>query len=262
MKILIIGKDGLLGHDLACLVKESGYSVIGTDRNELDITNKDEVARFFQKHDPDVIINCAVISPKACEKNFDLAFAVNVQGVFFFHKGRSKLIQFSSPAVFDNLTSLKNIQYICNVEYGYREGDAVDARSVYGKTKVAMEEFLRGSDCLILRTSWIYTKKLPFGLANIEEFPLNEIGRPTYSRDIWNIIKIGISEKLAGIYHVCGPEIMSRYEQARIFNNKDVKQSYLEQDNIRPLSILKIQPFLKKYEIELTKWPEAVKTNN
>lgn len=216
MQILITGKDGLLGSELMRLAKEDGHSVIGNDKEDLDVSSKEQVADFFKSHNPEIIINCATISPKDCEKDPQLAFAVNVQGVenLLFNKAESKLIQFSSPAVFDNLPPLENIQYRDDTEYGYKETDIVNAKSVYGKTKIAMEKPLSKTDNLILRISWIYTESRPFGLADTTHFPVNEIGRPTYIEDIWKFISLGIKENLSGIYHICGPEVMSRYEHS------------------------------------------------
>lgn len=260
MELLIIGNKGLLGSDLEKMAKNSGHVVIGVDRDSLDITDEKQVADFFRNHSPEVIINCAVISPGECEQDHELAFAVNVQGVknIVFNKGKSKLIQFSSPAVFDNLPPIKNVQQGLSFVHGYKEDDVVSAKSVYGKTKIASEELLKNTNSMILRVSWVYTSCRPFGLADASCFPVNEIGRPTYSGDIWRLMEIGIFEKLVGIYHVCGPEIMSRYEQVRL-SGKHIEQTYLDHDNVRPLSISKIQPFIEKYKIKLTKWPKAVK---
>jgi len=260
MEILIIGSKGILGSELLRFAEKSGYTVIGTDKEDLDISNKELVANFFKKSNPEIIINCSVISPKECELYPDLAFAVNVQGVenLLSNKGKAKLIQFSSPAVFDNLPPLKNIQYGYDMEYGWKETDSVNAKSIYGKTKIESERIIIGTDNLILRTSWIYTKDRPFGLADTIQFPINEIGRPTYSKDIWKFILICLKENLKGTYHICGPEIMSRFEQAKRLEIIP-KISHLEQDNIRPISISKIQPLLNKHKIKLTKWGKAFK---
>ena len=50
--------------------------VFNTDKNELDITQTDEVLRFGEINRPNIIINCAAITDTAlCEQEPELAFA-------------------------------------------------------------------------------------------------------------------------------------------------------------------------------------------
>ncbi|MDE6341276.1 MAG: sugar nucleotide-binding protein, partial [Muribaculaceae bacterium] len=59
MNILVTGANGQLG---TCLRKAAGKSqnnYIFTDVAELDITDKEAVARFVRDHDVKVIVNCA-----------------------------------------------------------------------------------------------------------------------------------------------------------------------------------------------------------
>lgn len=250
-----MGSKGLLGAELARLGGRDGHKIFAFDKDGLDITDEAAIEEFFKTHSPKVVINCAVVSPKACEENPGRAYQVNVEGVknLLKHKSSALLIQFSSPAVFDGNLPLQNIQYSDSPEVGYKENDQVNAISVYGKTKAEMEKLLNGTDNLILRTSWVYSKTKPFGLADAPPFPLNEIGRPTYTEDIWKCINVLWLEKLTGLFHVCGPEVMSRHEQAmRLFGN--VEPYSLPKDNIRPLSIGKIYPYLVKNSVSLTKW--------
>ena len=81
MQILITGKNGLLGSELMRLAKADGLDVIGTDKEDLDVSSKEQVANFFKSHNPEIIINCAAVSPKECEKDPQLAFAVKLTSV-------------------------------------------------------------------------------------------------------------------------------------------------------------------------------------
>ena len=109
MKILITGSNGLLGSELSRLAKKEGHKVFTTDISELDVTDERRVKEIVQNFNPDIIVNCAVISPTECEKNPKLAEEVNVFGVknLLKYKGDAKLIHFSSPAVFDGLPPLE-----------------------------------------------------------------------------------------------------------------------------------------------------------
>ena len=58
--ILITGANGQLGNELKVVSKNFyGYQFIFTDKDTLDITNKEEITDFISKSKPDWIINCA-----------------------------------------------------------------------------------------------------------------------------------------------------------------------------------------------------------
>lgn len=254
MRILVTGAKGLLGSELVRLAKIDGHKVLATDIKELNIVSSDEVKNVTTKFNPNVIINCVVISTEKCEDNSHQAYQVNVIGVknLFNHKQKAKLIHFSSPAIFNNYSPLENVQIGVNHETGYEENHKPNTKSIYGKTKSESERILADSDSLVIRTSWLYTKDNPIRMTN--HYASNEINRPTLCEDIWKFIVIALNEDLKGVYNVCGPEIISRYEQARsIYGNKILGKN-LRNANIRPLSISKIQPILKKHNIALTSW--------
>ncbi len=258
MKILITGANGLLGSELVRLAKIDGYEVLATDIKELNIASSEEVKNIITKFNPDLIINCAVVSPEKCEENHHLAHQVNVVGVknLFNHKKKAKLIHFSSPAIFDNYSPLENVHFGMDHEIGYRENHKANAKSVYGKTKLESEKILTDSDSLVIRTSWLYTRDNQ--LKKINYYASNEINRPTLCEDIWKFIVIALNEDLKGLYNVCGPDIISRYEQARSIYGNKVLGKNLRNANVRPLSISKIQPLLKKHDITLTSWKDFI----
>ncbi len=258
MKILITGARGLLGNELARLAKIDGHKILATDIKELNIVSSEEVKKVITEFNPDVIINCAVVSPKKCEENPHLAHQVNVIGVknLFNHKQKAKLIHFSSPAIFDNYSPLESVHFGINHEIGYRENHKPNTKSVYGRTKSESERILTNSDSLVIRTSWLYTRDNP--LPKINYFASNEINRPTLCDDIWKFIVIALNEGLKGVHNVCGPEIISRYEQARSIYGNRVLGKNLRNVNIRPLSISKIQPMLKRHVMALTSWKDFI----
>lgn len=249
MKILITGAKGLLGNVLSRLAKKE-HTVLTTDISELDITDERQVKEVIQNFNPDVIINCAVISPTECEKNPKLAEQVNIFGVrnLLNHKGNAKLIHFSSPAVFDGLPPLDKGQE-------YKEEDLPKPRSVYGRTKFESEKLLEGTDCLVIRTSWLYSDS-----RTLEKKPYatNEIARPTYCGDIWEFIIVALKKDLQGLFHVCGPEIMSRFEQTKSLFGETGKED-LVISSIRPLSTIKSSKYFEKYGIKQTSWREFLK---
>jgi len=256
MKVLITGANGLLGEALSAYAKVEGHQVLDTDVLELDITDKDKVRKTIQHFNPDIILNCAVIDPINSEKNQELAKKVNTSGVknLMRSKGKAKLIHFSSPAVFDGLPPLENVQLNLNFCHGYTENDMPKPKSVYGITKLESEILLEDTDSLVIRTSWLYSENR---LLERKPYANNEIARPTYCGDVWKFILIALKEDLQGLFHVCGPDVMSRYEQARLLFGK-VEKKDLPVPNVRPLSTEKIFEYFKKHDQSLVSWIEFI----
>ncbi len=76
-KILVTGANGQLGQSIRSLTKaDPSFEFIFTDRAELDITDRNAVLTFFNKHKPDYCINCAAytqvdLAEKEPEKCFE-----------------------------------------------------------------------------------------------------------------------------------------------------------------------------------------------
>ena len=58
-KILVTGAKGMLGRDLCPMLEDSGFEVIETDINNLDITDEMQVMRVISSEKPDYVIHCA-----------------------------------------------------------------------------------------------------------------------------------------------------------------------------------------------------------
>ena len=59
MKCFVTGANGQLGSDLICQLKSRGYDVLGTDVQEMDITDSSQVERVMGSYEPDVVFHCA-----------------------------------------------------------------------------------------------------------------------------------------------------------------------------------------------------------
>ena len=57
-KILLIGKTGQVGRDLAPLLAQLG-DLASLDRQQLDLANPDEIRRVIRAASPDLIVNAA-----------------------------------------------------------------------------------------------------------------------------------------------------------------------------------------------------------
>lgn len=148
--LLLTGVNGQVGHALQNLL--DGYQVVAVSREQLDLSNADQIRQVVRTSRPALIINpAAYTAVDKAESEPALAFAVNAQAPQVLAEEAARLgaglIHFSTDYVYDG-----------NKHSVYLESDPVNPVSVYGKSKLAGEEAIRsvGLPHLILRTSWVY----------------------------------------------------------------------------------------------------------
>ena len=230
MKILITGANGLLGHELASVLKD--HSLILLSHSQLDISNSDSVNKEIDSHSPDIIINSAAYTQvDLCESNYDLAFSSNATGpknlAIKCKQLNIPLIHISTDYVFEG-NQEKNSPL--------EETDKLGPKTVYGKTKLEGEKLVM-ENCdkyFILRTAWLYGEGKNFvktmiclSKKNKELKVVNDqVGCPTYAKDLAKAIKEIIDKKSEkyGIYHVTNKGEVSWYEFAKkIFEIKKIE---------------------------------------
>jgi dTDP-4-dehydrorhamnose reductase len=224
-KVLVTGANGQLGSELRKLSLNAKQSFVFTDINELDITDIQSCAVFFDKVRPDFVINCAAYTAvDKAESDKELVWKVNVDAVknlvISSDLHNSYLFQISTDYVFNGQSYVP-----------YKEWDLVDPRSEYGKSKAAAElEALRHTKTMVIRTSWLYSS---FGnnfvktmiKSGKEQDLLNvvfdQIGTPTYAGDLAATIlkiidKVDSGEKkfTGGIFHYSNEGVCSWYDFA------------------------------------------------
>ena len=109
LKVWIAGSAGQIGTAINEVLDPMEVEVFNTDKEELDITETDEVLHFGEINRPNVIINCAAVTETAlCEENPELAFRVNALGArnlsIVAQKIGAKFVQLSTDDVFDGLS--------------------------------------------------------------------------------------------------------------------------------------------------------------
>ena len=152
MKILLLGKNGQVGWELQRSLAPLG-EVIALDRhNGGDLSDLSALAETVRRIAPDVIVNAAAhTAVDKAESEAELAMTLNAYAPQVLAQQAKKLnaclIHYSTDYVFDG-----------SGDTAWREDDAVAPLNVYGKSKLAGEQFIQQSGCrhLIFRTSWVY----------------------------------------------------------------------------------------------------------
>jgi len=148
MKIVVTGAGGQLGHDLLRAFDEPRYEVVACDHGRLDVANRDAVMQAITTTRPDAVVHAAAWTDvDGCETDPDRAFAVNALGTRHVAEATrligARVCFVSTDYVFDGTATTP-----------YREWDATNPLSMYGRSKLGGEREL-GPDDAIVRTSWV-----------------------------------------------------------------------------------------------------------
>jgi len=152
----------------------------------------------------------------------------------------------------------------------YSENDATNPLSVYGRTKLEGEQSILAAhpSALVLRTTtvygpdqqgknYLYTLSRVLKAGNIMKAPTDQLATPTYNADLAAAAIALVQRRQSGIFHVAGPDFLSRYDFALAACKilalpsttlQPVTTPELQQAAARPLlgglAIAKLQAFL------------------
>ena len=243
MRILVTGKNGQLGKSIHKLVTntEQTDDFVFVGREELDLSNENNITRYFENNVFDTIINCAAYTAvdKAEEEEEEvLANKINhlaaAQLSQIAKNQQAKLIHISTDYVFDGES-----------DKPYIETDETNPINIYGRTKLAGEKALQEimpTDAVIIRASWVYSEfgnnfvktMLRLGKQRDKLSVVgDQIGSPTYATDLAEAI-LAIAnnkdyqnkESPTKIYHYSNKGKISWYEFANeIFELTDIQCS-------------------------------------
>lgn len=220
MRIIVTGAKGQLGSDCVRELKKRGYKdIIAIDIDELDLTNEKAVESFVLNNKPDVIMhNAAWTSVDNAEKYPEVVKKINVDAVKYLaeasEKANAKIVYISTDYVFPG-----------NGDKFYEVDDATKPLNVYGRTKLDGEKAV--SICkksFIVRTSWVFgvngnnfvKTMLRLGKTNSELTVVNDqIGSPTYTRDLSKLLCDMIETDKYGVYHATNEGVCSWTEFAK-----------------------------------------------
>ncbi len=229
MKFLITGYNGQLGYDIVRELKKRGLTdYLAVDKEEMDITNKEEVDKVIGEYKPDVIFHCAAwTAVDKAEVMEELCYDVNVTGTKNVVDASidvgAKILYMSTDYVFDG-----------KKEGLYVEDDPVNPMSVYGKTKYEGEvEVRRNPKHYITRISWVFgingnnfIKTMLKLSENHDSLNVvsDQVGTPTYTVDLSRLlVDMALTDKY-GTYHSTNEEYCSWAEFASyIFESNGIK---------------------------------------
>jgi len=175
-------------------------------KNELDITDFVAVAKILEAKQPDFVMNAAAFTKvDAAETERILAKKVNDDAVGnlakICKKIGAKLIHFSTDYVFDG-----------KGKTGFSEDTKPNPINFYGKTKLAGEREILASGCdfAIIRTSWLFGDGENFVRTMLRlardrteiKVVADQIGCPTFTKDLAEAVKKILIENRSGIFHL------------------------------------------------------------
>lgn len=225
MKILVTGVMGQLGHDVTEELEKHNIEYIGCDREEFDLTDKSATEKFILENKPDGVIHCAAYTAvDKAEDEEELCRKINAEGSLYIaeacEKLGAKMIYVSTDYVFGG-----------DGEEPYEPEDEKNPQNVYGRTKLEGEKnaLENCSKVFIVRTSWVYgingnnfVKTMRRLAETRDELSVvaDQIGSPTYTRDLAKLLVEMIKTEKYGTYHATNEGFMSWAEFAESIMKK------------------------------------------
>ena len=229
MRVLVTGVNGQLGHDCAQESLSRGFDVVGSDigktsnvfsgivnynYRQIDITDRKAVLDCVIDLHPDAIIHCAAwtaVDAAEEEENRERVYSINVEGTRFIAEAAkeidAKLLYLSTDYVFDGAG-----------DSPWKPDDkSHNAVNFYGQSKLDGEQGIISSleKFFILRTSWVFGLngknfiKTIFDVGRTRKSVRvvdDQIGTPTYTRDLARLLVDMVETEKYGFYHATNSE--------------------------------------------------------
>ena len=247
MTILVTGANGQLGNEMRIVTKGSKDKYIFTDVCEehpesidmlhklagedidtstvkLDITNLEAIRQMVKENDVKVIVNCAAwtnVDAAEDPEKYERVELLNAKApenlAVAMKEVNGLLVHISTDYVFGG----DPYNTPC------KEDQKGTPTGVYGLTKLHGEQAIErvGCDYVIIRTAWLYSefgKNFVKTMLNLTatkpqlKVVFDQVGTPTYARDLAEIIYKMVDERTAyknvGTYHFSNEGVCSWYD--------------------------------------------------
>ena len=225
MKVLVTGYAGQLGYEVVRLLESRGVPCRGVDMADFNLTDAAAVLDYVQNYAPDVIVHCAAYTNvDKAETEPEICAAVNGMGTLYMVRAAlsvgAKMVYISTDYVFSGTG-----------DQPFDIDDPYGPKNVYGVSKVQGEDAVRSlmTRYFILRTSWVFGKNgknfvrtmLRLGAEKKElRVVSDQIGSPTYAKDLARVICDMIPTEKYGIYHVRNEGFISWADFAKMIMEK------------------------------------------
>lgn len=217
--ILVTGSTGQLGSDVVKELLKRGYSTLSPNRSELNLCSEDNIRNYILNSNCEAIVHCAAYTQvDKAEDEKDLCIKINATATKHIAKCAKILdipmIYISTDYVFDGTKDGK-----------YTENDETNPINIYGESKLAGEKYVQEilDKYYIVRTSWVFNingknfieTMLRLSKANNQLSIVNDqIGSPTYTKDLSRLLVDMLETSKYGLYHATNEGYCSWYEFA------------------------------------------------
>lgn len=217
--ILVTGSTGQLGSDVVKELLKRGYSTLSPNRSEFNLCSEDSIRNYILNSNCEAIVHCAAYTQvDKAEDEKDLCIKINATATKHIVKCAKILdipmIYISTDYVFDGTKDGE-----------YTENDETNPINIYGESKLAGEKYVQEilDKYYIVRTSWVFNingknfieTMLRLSKSNNQLSIVNDqIGSPTYTKDLSRLLVDMLETSKYGLYHATNEGYCSWYEFA------------------------------------------------
>lgn len=210
MRLLVTGAAGMLGQRVVADAEARGWTTVGIDLPDGDLTDEATARDLIGGHAPDAIVHCAAWTDvDGAEEREDAALRVNAVASQNVGKAAraagARVVAVSTDYVFDG--TLTGRPYV--------ESDPTGPLGAYGRTKLAGEQALAAEldDHAIARTAWLFGAggknfcETMLGLAATRDrvaVVTDQIGSPTWTGHLSAALLDLVGSDLRGVVHTAG----------------------------------------------------------
>jgi len=228
-RALVLGATGQLGAQLVTLLGPAALPAARRPQSahwlHLDLesiaANPAELDGLIARHNiTSVFCAAGATNVDRCESEHAWAEAANHLGPLALASAARHIpfVFFSTDYVFSGSTENPG---------PYTEDAATNPLSIYGRTKLEGEQSILAAHptALVLRTTtvygpdpqgknYLYTLSRVLKAGNTMKAPTDQFATPTYNADLAAAAIALVAHKQSGIFHVAGPDFLSRYDFA------------------------------------------------